>query len=129
MDEVGNQTAQIDAVGQTTYFGYDLAGRRVSRSDPEGRVTYWQHSLGGNLTRREHVGDGARRNEYAVPRFSSPRPGASSPAFSLTTWLCSAGSSPSYSALGRHGTKTVLYRRNRSMLSASNLLGPVVYPL
>ena len=37
-DELGNQTAQIDANGHVTRFEYDSRGRRTKRILPEGQI-------------------------------------------------------------------------------------------
>ncbi|MGD9496488.1 MAG: RHS repeat domain-containing protein [Armatimonadota bacterium] len=53
---VGRTVAQTTGLGETTYFGYDAAGRRSVRIDPDGRVGHVQARALGALDPQPDAG-------------------------------------------------------------------------
>ena len=49
-------TAEITALGDKTYYDYDLAGRRIGQGDDDGGQTYFSYDPVGRLVARENVG-------------------------------------------------------------------------
>jgi RHS repeat-associated protein len=63
-DEAGNQTAQIDALGRTNTFGFNLLSQRVWHTMPGGQTEWFAYNAAGNLVQHTNFNGLVITNEY-----------------------------------------------------------------
>jgi YD repeat-containing protein len=119
-DELGNETAQMDAAGRTTKFQYDALGRRIGRTLPGGQTESFVYDLKGNLVCQTNFNGVVITNQYDVvnrlTNCASLTGGyqvgyAYNPTNGLRTMMVDAGGTNvyQYDVVGELTNKTVMY--------------------